>query len=177
MEASDGRWREAYQAAQRAWPNVTLAFERFVAHAAEVGFSLGAGEGDPDATNAADLFLACACGDGDPPAIAASTASGAGSTCGATHSKCAASARSSALLAADRGIGYSSMWILALARTGGIVRGVENATKWAAGPSAELSGGVLGVMLFRFGSQRGRKPHAHPEGYLGYHTRAFTVLA
>ena len=71
MQASDGRWWEVYEAATRGWPTVTLAFERFVAHAAQVGFSLGAGDGEPDATNAADLFLACACGDGDPPAIQA----------------------------------------------------------------------------------------------------------
>ncbi len=61
MQASeDSRWREAYQAAQQAWPTVTLAFERFVAHAAAV---------DPDTANTADLFLACACGDGDRAAI------------------------------------------------------------------------------------------------------------
>jgi RNA polymerase sigma-70 factor (ECF subfamily) len=62
MQASDSRWRNAYQAAQHAWPTVTLAFERFAAHAAAV---------DPDAANTADLFLACACGDGDRAAIEA----------------------------------------------------------------------------------------------------------
>ena len=71
MEAPDSRWRGVYQAAQRAWPTVTLAFDRFVAHAAQVGLSLGAGDDDADTTNTADLFLACACGDGDGPAIQA----------------------------------------------------------------------------------------------------------
>ena len=71
MEAPDSRWRGVYQAAQRAWPTVTLAFDRFVAHAAQVGLSLGAGDGDADTTNTADLFLACACGNGDGPAIQA----------------------------------------------------------------------------------------------------------
>ena len=69
MQASDSRWRDAYQAAQHAWPTVTLAFERFVAHAAAVGFRGPAT--DPDTANTADLFLACACGDGDRAAIEA----------------------------------------------------------------------------------------------------------
>jgi RNA polymerase sigma-70 factor (ECF subfamily) len=68
--APDSRWRDAYEAAQRAWPTVTLAFDRFVAHGTEVGFSPG-DAGDPDGANAADLFLACACGDGVRPAIEA----------------------------------------------------------------------------------------------------------
>jgi RNA polymerase sigma-70 factor (ECF subfamily) len=68
MQSGDG-WREAFEAARRAWPNVALSFERFVAHAAAVGFSLRAGGGDD--SNAADLFIACACGDGDRAAIEA----------------------------------------------------------------------------------------------------------
>ena len=67
-QVSDDRWREVYEAAQRAWPNVALAFERFVAHAAEVAFAPGAGS-DADTANSADLFLACACGDGDRAGI------------------------------------------------------------------------------------------------------------
>jgi RNA polymerase sigma-70 factor (ECF subfamily) len=66
--ATDSGWREAYEAARRAWPAVTVSFDRFVAHGGEVGFSPAAA-GDPDAAHAADLFLACACGDGDRPAI------------------------------------------------------------------------------------------------------------
>jgi RNA polymerase sigma-70 factor (ECF subfamily) len=68
MRASDDRWRKAYEAAQHAWPALTVPFERFAAHAEKVEFPLGAG-GDADAANAADLFLACACGDGDASAI------------------------------------------------------------------------------------------------------------
>jgi len=71
MQASDSGWRDAYQAGKLAWPGVTLAFERFVVHATEVGFPLGAGGTEPDAANAADLFLACASGDGDRTAIEA----------------------------------------------------------------------------------------------------------
>ena len=71
MQASESPWHEAYQAAQRAWPGVTLAFERFVAHATDVGLPLGAGGAEPDTANTADLFLACACGDGDRSAIQA----------------------------------------------------------------------------------------------------------
>src|SRR5262245_40494940 len=71
MRAEDSGWRGAYEAAQGAWPTVTLAFDRFVAHAAQVGFSAGAGDNDPDAALVADVFLACACGEGDGAAIEA----------------------------------------------------------------------------------------------------------
>lgn len=68
MQASDSVWLGAYEAAARARPGVTLTFERFAAHATQVGFPRGAA-GDSDAANGADLFLACACGDGDRAAI------------------------------------------------------------------------------------------------------------
>lgn len=69
MNGGDGPWREAYQGAQLAWPGVTLDFDRFVAHARQVGFALGAGTAAPDPANLADLFLACAAGHGDRTAI------------------------------------------------------------------------------------------------------------
>lgn len=65
MNGGDGRWRDVYEEARLAWPGVTLDFARFVAHANEVGFSLGAPAGAPDPANVADLFLACAAGHGD----------------------------------------------------------------------------------------------------------------
>jgi len=69
MNGGDGPWREAYQGAQLAWPGVTLDFDRFVAHAQQVGFALSAKTGEPDPANLADLFLACAAGHGDRTAI------------------------------------------------------------------------------------------------------------
>ena len=69
MDGGDVGWTQAYQAARLAWPAVTLDFERFAAHARQVGFSLGASGSDPDPANMADLVLACACGHGDRPAI------------------------------------------------------------------------------------------------------------
>jgi RNA polymerase sigma-70 factor, ECF subfamily len=71
QKSDDDGWRDAYQDAQRAWPAVTLAFERFVAHGRQVGFSPGPRGDESDLANTADLFLACACGDGDRPAIEA----------------------------------------------------------------------------------------------------------
>ena len=71
MQVSESDWREAYGAAQRAWPGVTLGFERFMTHAAEVGFSPRPAGAEPDASHGPDLFLATACGDGDWPAIGA----------------------------------------------------------------------------------------------------------
>lgn len=68
MNGGDGRWREVYEGARGAWPGVTLDFDRFVAHAQQVGFSPAA---DADPSNAADLFLACAAGDGDRVALEA----------------------------------------------------------------------------------------------------------
>jgi RNA polymerase sigma-70 factor (ECF subfamily) len=68
---ADLRWRNAHQAAQQVWPAVTLDFERFVAHAQQVGFSLDAPGPDPDPANIADLFLACASGQGDRAALEA----------------------------------------------------------------------------------------------------------
>jgi RNA polymerase sigma-70 factor (ECF subfamily) len=71
MQGSESDWREAYGAAQRAWPGVTLGFERFMTHAAEVGFSPQGAPTEPDGSHGPDLFLATACGDGDRPAIGA----------------------------------------------------------------------------------------------------------
>ncbi len=71
MQGGDLRWREGYERARLAWPAVTLDFERFVAHAQQVGFSLGAVSVELDAANLADLFLACASGHGDRAAIEA----------------------------------------------------------------------------------------------------------
>jgi RNA polymerase sigma-70 factor (ECF subfamily) len=70
MEGGNVGWREGYERARLAWPAVTLDFERFVAHAQAVGFSLGAGaELDSANANMADLYLACAAGHGDRAAI------------------------------------------------------------------------------------------------------------
>jgi RNA polymerase sigma-70 factor (ECF subfamily) len=69
MSGGDGPWRDAYQGAQLAWPGVTLAFERFVAHAQQVGLDLETGTTPPDPANLADVFLACAAGQGDRVAI------------------------------------------------------------------------------------------------------------
>jgi len=69
MPSGDDGWRAAYAAAQRAWPDVTLTFERFVAHAGQVGFAPPAAGDERDEANAADLFLACACADGDRAAL------------------------------------------------------------------------------------------------------------
>ena len=71
MQGGDVRWREGYERARLAWPAVTLDFERFVAHAQQVGFSLGTASVDLDSANMADLFLACASGHGDRAAIEA----------------------------------------------------------------------------------------------------------
>lgn len=71
MQGPDAGWRDAYQGARLAWPAVTLDFDRFVAHATQVGFSPGADAGPADPANTADLFLACAAGHGDRPAIEA----------------------------------------------------------------------------------------------------------
>ena len=71
MQGGNVRWREGYERARLAWPEVTLDFERFVAHARQVGFSLGAASVDLDSANMADLFLACASGHGDRAAIEA----------------------------------------------------------------------------------------------------------
>jgi len=71
MQGGDVRWREGYERARLAWPAVTLDFERFVAHAQQVGFPLSAASVDPDSANVADLFLACASGHGDRVAIEA----------------------------------------------------------------------------------------------------------
>jgi RNA polymerase sigma-70 factor (ECF subfamily) len=71
MQVPDSRWRQVYEAARQAWPAVALPFERFAAHAAQVGFSPEAGSGDPAGGHAADLFLACACGHGDRNALQA----------------------------------------------------------------------------------------------------------
>jgi RNA polymerase sigma-70 factor, ECF subfamily len=71
MEGEDVRWRQAFQAAQAAWPSVALDFQRFVAHAQQIGFSLGIDGAAADPANAADLFLACAAGLGDRAAIEA----------------------------------------------------------------------------------------------------------
>ncbi|HTB56622.1 MAG TPA: sigma-70 family RNA polymerase sigma factor [Polyangia bacterium] len=71
MQGGNVRWREGYERARLAWPEVTLDFERFVAHAQQVGFSLGAASVDLDSANMADLFLACASGHGDRAAIEA----------------------------------------------------------------------------------------------------------
>jgi len=69
MNGGVGPWREAYQGAQLAWPGVALDFERFVAHAQQIGLAGGAGTTAPDPANLADLFLACAAGHGDRAAI------------------------------------------------------------------------------------------------------------
>jgi RNA polymerase sigma-70 factor (ECF subfamily) len=69
MARGEDGWRAAYEAAQRAWPDVTLAFERFVAHAGEVGFTPPAAADERDEANAADLFLARACAEGDRAAL------------------------------------------------------------------------------------------------------------
>ncbi|MES1206935.1 MAG: sigma-70 family RNA polymerase sigma factor [Pseudomonadota bacterium] len=69
MASGDDGWRAAYEGAQRVWPDIELAFDRFAAHADRVGFSPPAAADDRDAANAADLFLACACGDGDRAAL------------------------------------------------------------------------------------------------------------
>jgi RNA polymerase sigma-70 factor (ECF subfamily) len=71
VQGGDVGWREGYERARLAWPGVTLDFERFVAHAQQVGFWLGATGADPDPANLADLFLACASGHGDRLAIEA----------------------------------------------------------------------------------------------------------
>jgi RNA polymerase sigma-70 factor (ECF subfamily) len=68
---ADARWRDAYQAAQRGWPGVTLDFDRFVAHLRQAGFTLDGPGADPDPANLADLFLAGAAGHGDRVAIEA----------------------------------------------------------------------------------------------------------
>lgn len=68
MDAWQAHWREAYEAAARAFPTVTLAVERFVAHASDVGFTPGGNAGKEDLASA-DLFLACAAGDGDRAAL------------------------------------------------------------------------------------------------------------
>src|SRR3569833_2978629 len=68
MKGGDGPWREAVQGAQLAWPGVTLDFDRFMAHAQQVGFALDAAAA-PEPANLADLFLACAAGHGDRLAI------------------------------------------------------------------------------------------------------------
>jgi len=70
MQGREVGWREGYQRARLVWPAVTLDFERFAAHARQVGFSLGA-DLELDSANAADLFLACASGHGDRAAIEA----------------------------------------------------------------------------------------------------------
>ncbi len=71
MASGDGGWRAAYEGAQRAWPDVTLAFDRFVTHAGQVGFAPPAVPDERDEANAADLFLACACAAGDRAALRA----------------------------------------------------------------------------------------------------------
>src|SRR5450432_1101222 len=71
MQGGDVRWREGYERARLAWPAVTLDFDRFVAHAQQVGFPLSAASVDPDSANVADLFLACPSGHGDQVAIEA----------------------------------------------------------------------------------------------------------
>jgi RNA polymerase sigma-70 factor (ECF subfamily) len=71
MQGGNVGWREGYERARLAWPAVTLDFERFAAHARQVGFPLGAASVDPDFANVADLFLACASGHGDRVAIEA----------------------------------------------------------------------------------------------------------
>jgi RNA polymerase sigma-70 factor, ECF subfamily len=71
VEGGNVGWREGYERARLAWPAVTLDFERFVAHAQQVGFWLGAAGVAPDSGNLADLFLACAAGHGDRVAIEA----------------------------------------------------------------------------------------------------------
>jgi RNA polymerase sigma-70 factor (ECF subfamily) len=58
-------WRDAYEAAQRAWPTIALSFEKFVAH----GMAQNASE--PSAIAHLDeLFLTCACGAGNERALA-----------------------------------------------------------------------------------------------------------
>lgn len=58
-------WRDAYETAQRAWPTITLPFERFVAHGAAQNVS------EPSAIAHLDeLFLTCACGAGNERALA-----------------------------------------------------------------------------------------------------------
>lgn len=71
MQGGNLGWREGYERARLAWPAVALDFEPFVAHAQQVGFSLGAASADLDSANMADLFLACASGHGDRAAIEA----------------------------------------------------------------------------------------------------------
>ena len=58
-------WRDAYEAARRAWPAVTLPFETFRAYGAAQNAS------EPSAIAHLDeLFLACACGAGNERALA-----------------------------------------------------------------------------------------------------------
>ena len=65
----DDGWQAAYRAARAAWPEVTLAFDRFVAHAGQVGFAPPRVADERDDANAADLLLACACADGERAAL------------------------------------------------------------------------------------------------------------
>jgi RNA polymerase sigma-70 factor, ECF subfamily len=55
-------WAQAHQAAQVAWPEVGLPFERFAAHASRLGL-------DAPSAHASDLFLACAAGEGIAAAV------------------------------------------------------------------------------------------------------------
>ena len=55
-------WAQAYEEARRAWPEVALPFERFVAHVERLGL-------DGPSAHASDLFLACAAGEGIVPAL------------------------------------------------------------------------------------------------------------